>query len=57
MMFKDIQIGSYFTMRFGLLWCKISDTKAKDVWSGRIMTIDSEKICHVEKKRRTQNEF
>ena len=53
MRFKDIQICSYFTMRFGLLWCKLSDTKAKDFWSGRIVTIDSETICHVEKKERT----
>ena len=52
MIFKDIQIGSYFSMRFGLLWCKISNTEAKDVWSGRIVTIDSETICHIEKKDR-----
>lgn len=57
MMFKDIKIGSYFMMSFGLLWCKISDTEARDAWSGRLVAIDSETICHVEKKRRTQNEF
>lgn len=57
MMFKDIKIGNYFTMSFGLLWCKISDTEARDAWSGHVVTIDSETSCHVEKKRRTQNEF
>ena len=45
--FSEVSVGSYFTLRKGLLWCKVSQTKAKDVWSGRIVTISPEVVCSV----------
>lgn len=45
--FSDVEIGSYFTLRKGLLWRKISQTEAKDVWSGRIVTVSPEVVCSI----------
>lgn len=46
--FRDIPIGSYFTMKFGLLWRKVSDMHAADVWSGRVIYVDSEVACRIQ---------
>ena len=50
MKFVDVTIGAYFTMNKGLLWRKVSDTEAVDVWSGRVISIKPSIICHVQSK-------
>ena len=47
MKFSKVPIGAYFTMNKGLLWRKVSDTEAVDVWSGRIVKIIAEVLCNV----------
>lgn len=49
--FSEVSVGSYFTLRKGLLWCKVSRTTARDVWSGRIVTISPEVVCLVRIER------
>lgn len=45
--FSEVDIGSYFTMRRGLLWRKVSPTEAIDVWSHRIIQVKSDVLCRI----------
>ena len=45
--FSEVSISSYFTMRRGLLWRKITSTQAVDVWSNRVVQINPDVICHI----------
>lgn len=45
MKFIDIPIGENFTMKWGLLWRKVGETKAVDVWSNRLVQISPEVNC------------
>lgn len=46
MKFSEVSIGTYFSMNKGLLWRKVSDTEAIDVWSGRRVKIIADVICN-----------
>lgn len=46
MKFSKVPIGTYFTMNKGLLWRKVSNTEAVDVWSGRKVKIIAEVMCN-----------
>lgn len=39
MTFSELKKGEYFTMKKGLIWVKIDENYARDVWSGRIFLI------------------
>lgn len=47
MSFSKILIGAYFTMKQGLLWRKVSATEAVNVWTGHIVQINLDVICHI----------
>ena len=50
MKFIDVSIGAYFTMAKGLLWRKLNNAEAVDVWSGRIIRVKPTTKCNVPSK-------
>lgn len=48
MLFSEIPIGAYFTMKRGLLWRKTTSTQAIDVWSHRVVQVKPDVICHIQ---------
>lgn len=50
MNFSEVPIGTYFSMNRGLLWRKVSDTEAIDVWSGRRVKINADVKCNISTK-------
>lgn len=50
MKFSEVPIGTYFSMNRGLLWRKVSDTEAIDVWSGRRVKIIADVKCNISTK-------
>lgn len=45
MKFSEVPVGVCFTMSKGLLWRKLSETEAVDVWSGRLITVKPNIRC------------
>ena len=39
MTFSELKKGEYFTMKKGLIWVKIDENHARDVWGGRVFLI------------------
>ena len=50
MRFEEIAIGTYFTTSKGLLWRKVSETEAIDIWSGRRVKIIADVVCNIQAK-------
>lgn len=52
MKFLDVTIDTYFTMSKGLLWRKINNEEAVDIWSGRIIRVKPETKCNISNKEK-----
>lgn len=52
MKFADVTIGAYFIMNKGLLWRKLNNAEAADVWSGRIIRVKPTTKCNVPSKEK-----
>ena len=52
MTFSAVPVGEYFTMSKGLLWRKLNNAEAADVWSGRIIRVKPTTKCNVLSKEK-----
>lgn len=52
MTFSAVPVGEYFTMPKGLLWRKLNNAEAVNVWSGRIIRVKPTTKCNVLSKEK-----